>query len=368
MKKTNKKGFTLVELVIVIAVIGVLSAILVPTFSNIIQNANDSKSMQTANTVYKQFLINNVTEGNFDEYYIFETNENRFVSLKNGQAIGVYDNNMSAIGSLVANPEDYVVLQTSTDKLYQILNLSGFKGKKIACIGDSVTAGVGANPNYVQMLGEILNTTPINLGISGTVLSQNGHRSCQITRLTDSYLKGADVVTIYLGVNDWDQAVKDGYFNGVYYESYATKNGGTYYTLGELGSNDTSTIYGATKMWCEKIMELKATEKYKDTKFFFITPHITSWNNSASGKNWDQTKLNVHGFTLRDLCNAIIEVCATYDIPVIDVNSGCGIYYNNVQDNNVNLYGGDGIHPNVEGHKLITNYILRKFAETNNIV
>ena len=39
MKKTNK-GFTIVELIIVIAVIGILAAILIPAFSNIIEKAN----------------------------------------------------------------------------------------------------------------------------------------------------------------------------------------------------------------------------------------------------------------------------------------------------------------------------------------
>ena len=39
MKKHNKKGFTIVELVIVIGVIGILSAILIPTFVNVTKNA-----------------------------------------------------------------------------------------------------------------------------------------------------------------------------------------------------------------------------------------------------------------------------------------------------------------------------------------
>ena len=53
MKRTNKKGFTIVELVIVIAVIAVLAAVLIPTFSGIIEKAhlsNDTSLVASINT------------------------------------------------------------------------------------------------------------------------------------------------------------------------------------------------------------------------------------------------------------------------------------------------------------------------------
>ena len=37
MKNSNKKGFTIVELVIVIAVIAILAAVLIPTFSGLVK-------------------------------------------------------------------------------------------------------------------------------------------------------------------------------------------------------------------------------------------------------------------------------------------------------------------------------------------
>ncbi len=46
MNKTKKKGFTIVELVIVIAVIAILAAVLIPTFSGLIKKANQSADEQ----------------------------------------------------------------------------------------------------------------------------------------------------------------------------------------------------------------------------------------------------------------------------------------------------------------------------------
>lgn len=51
LKKTNKKGFTLVELVIVIAILAILAAIAVPTVSNVIGQANTSVDAANAQTV-----------------------------------------------------------------------------------------------------------------------------------------------------------------------------------------------------------------------------------------------------------------------------------------------------------------------------
>lgn len=52
MKKMNKKGFTIVELSIVIAVIAILSAVLIPTFSGIVRKAKKSAREQLASNAY----------------------------------------------------------------------------------------------------------------------------------------------------------------------------------------------------------------------------------------------------------------------------------------------------------------------------
>ncbi len=53
MKLTNKKGFTIVELVIVIAVVAILAAVLIPTFANLINKANISADQQLIANINK---------------------------------------------------------------------------------------------------------------------------------------------------------------------------------------------------------------------------------------------------------------------------------------------------------------------------
>ena len=57
-KKNNRKGFTIVELVIVIAVIAILATVLVPTFSGIIDKANTSAALQNGRNIYNQYVAN----------------------------------------------------------------------------------------------------------------------------------------------------------------------------------------------------------------------------------------------------------------------------------------------------------------------
>lgn len=54
-----KKGFTIIELVIVIAVIGILAGVLIPTFSNVIANANKTAAMEEAKNAYTAYLADN---------------------------------------------------------------------------------------------------------------------------------------------------------------------------------------------------------------------------------------------------------------------------------------------------------------------
>lgn len=104
-KKNNRKGFTTVELVIVIAVIAILATVLIPTFSNLIGQAQESAYLSDANSIYKSWLTNNATKYTPDtvlaivvgeiendgtdnrRVYLFEDNKINETYLKTGDKI-----------------------------------------------------------------------------------------------------------------------------------------------------------------------------------------------------------------------------------------------------------------------------------------
>ena len=83
--KNNKKGFTIVELVVVIAVIAILAAVLIPTFSSITNSARESAALQEAKSGSETVLA--LTTGTLPENSAFivaddeesDTNDYTFV-------------------------------------------------------------------------------------------------------------------------------------------------------------------------------------------------------------------------------------------------------------------------------------------------
>ena len=57
--KKNEKGFTLVELVIVVAILAILAALLVPRIMGNVEKAKESKELANARTIASEITIHN---------------------------------------------------------------------------------------------------------------------------------------------------------------------------------------------------------------------------------------------------------------------------------------------------------------------
>ncbi|MBQ8414465.1 MAG: type II secretion system protein [Clostridia bacterium] len=103
MRKSNKKGFTIVELVNVIAVIAILSAVLIPTFGGITEKAKNSARDQEAKNAFTNYLI--ACEANPEE--------GKYILVKDGETSYYYlidnDGQIDLKGEVTTDKSDDVV-------------------------------------------------------------------------------------------------------------------------------------------------------------------------------------------------------------------------------------------------------------------
>lgn len=61
-KKANKKGFTIMEMLIVVAIIAVLVAIAIPTFNGALEKSKEAADVANVRAVYAELVVANLTE------------------------------------------------------------------------------------------------------------------------------------------------------------------------------------------------------------------------------------------------------------------------------------------------------------------
>lgn len=161
--KNKKKGFTMVELVVVIAVIGILAAVLIPTFSNITEKANKSAALQEAGNALTVVLTEENAElktEQFDYYFFSGDYVYKYVD---GKLTALTKSEMTALDVTVA----------TNDEVYAKAGHKwiGDKGIKaytyIAVANDPATTDVNEEEwATVYTLGDVD-------GISGDVTKEN---------------------------------------------------------------------------------------------------------------------------------------------------------------------------------------------------
>lgn len=111
--KNNRKGFTIVELVIVIAVIAILAGVLIPTFAGITTKAKKSAALQEARNIYTEYVALN--NGQVDEKLYIKVDNYYFV-VEDGKM----DDEAVAEADLVAGTTIVIEVtedEASTDKV-----------------------------------------------------------------------------------------------------------------------------------------------------------------------------------------------------------------------------------------------------------
>lgn len=118
MKRNNKKGFTIVELVIVIAVIAILAGVLIPTFAGVINKANESKALQEAKNAYTNdlALLDGVVEKDAKGTHYVKTTDTQVVSEKTYYTLSGGTYTVANIDDFTSGTDYYEVAYTLAGK------------------------------------------------------------------------------------------------------------------------------------------------------------------------------------------------------------------------------------------------------------
>ena len=183
MKHTNKKGFTIVELVIVIAVIAILAAVLIPTFSNLIKKANQSSDIQ---------LIRNLNNA-----VAAAAKENITIA----EAIAAAATFDIAVDDIEAKAKGNKILWDDVAKVFCYLN-----GDTVEYISNVATAGTGANLWIIDTDGDTETDADYSSYVLGvaegtTINAKNGIDVTGCAIVTINYT-GSEAVKIYTKAGD----------------------------------------------------------------------------------------------------------------------------------------------------------------------
>ena len=130
MRNSKKKGFTIVELVIVIAVIGILSAVLIPTFAGLVNKANQSALQQNLANAYTTYA---------------STYEATDATLYTKEDVIFVDGDVEVAAGGVVTVDDKATIYKFSEKAYSVYTLDTTATYKVV---KYTSTGSGAGTTY----------------------------------------------------------------------------------------------------------------------------------------------------------------------------------------------------------------------------
>ncbi len=118
MKKTNKKGFTLAELLIVVAIIAVLVAIAIPIFGAQLEKAREATDLANLRAKYAELVANYLTDDTAalsakvpvgQRKAGWDTENAKVASLE------INDTNVPVVAANAAAGKNYTITMTNTE-------------------------------------------------------------------------------------------------------------------------------------------------------------------------------------------------------------------------------------------------------------
>ncbi|MBE6579704.1 MAG: prepilin-type N-terminal cleavage/methylation domain-containing protein [Ruminococcaceae bacterium] len=341
MNFKKHQGFSLVELIVVIAIMAVLVGVAIPVYTGYIERSRDAASMQNADTAYRQYAVSHAATGMASELFLYVEAPDRVLAIQNGKILSkIFRDIPSAVEELTKNlpKASYSVTATDVEKLYAVIagTPGDWSDASVVFVGDSITAGVGTEKAYhtfIQETGEFGSVD--SRGIGGSCISERSDYGASNTPLIRRYaaIPHADLIVIFMGTNDYGHETP----------------------LGSPSDTIDVSFYGALNVIIPGILA-----NHPRSQLVFVTPlHRYGFGTSKllNTPFTDDSLPNGRGHTLGDYVNAIKTACASYGVPVIDLFNSFPADPKNPADRET--YFPDGLHPNRAGHEILAEQLLQ---------
>ena len=359
MKNSNKKGFTIVELVIVIAVIAILAAVLIPTFSGIVRRAQISADVQLCknlNTVLSNakaegripgsmydvlylineagYILENLNPTSQGFYYAWDQKENSIIyiqdDLKTVRFPEDYNLTQSDCWVTVGDSEEAKKIAAEGFNLYLendiakieldnvvSVDTGAFKCEKIIMNG-TVTEATATSKWLIGNFGDVkVNASGANVSMRGVISNlevTGSNATIGISGTVGSYVPSAGVTSTVSNAGMIGNVTGAGNItnNGV----ISSSTGSSTITGNNVGNVDGHVIEASTKEDLESIRTQVGSGKRNfsgetiklandiNLNGIAFQPISNNWRKESVSDTWFQGTFDGQGHTIQNFSNS----------------------------------------------------------------